>query len=119
LRTDQREAVEAHLQEWLAQQVVELTALRSIDEVDFDAGFIDLGVDSLAGLELRKRLEKETGLPLKSTLILDYPSVRTMIDALLTLAGGADDTKSLGEQAQSGESLMEQLAREIDMGDNG
>ena len=119
LRTDQREAVEAHLQEWLAQQVVELTALRSIDEVDFDAGFIDLGVDSLAGLELRKRLEKETGLPLKSTLILDYPSVRTMIDALLTLAGGADETKNLGEQAQNGESLMEQLAREIGMGDNG
>ena len=120
LRTDQHEAVEAHLQDWLAQQVVELTTLRSIDEVDFDAGFIDLGVDSLAGLELRKRLEKETGLPLKSTLILDYPSVRTMIGALLTLAGdGADDTRNLGEQAQSGESLMEQLAREIGMGDNG
>ncbi len=119
LRTDQREEIEEHLQDWLAQQVVDLTTLRSVDEIDFDAGFIDLGVDSLAGLELRKRIEKETGLPLKSTLILDYPSVRAMIGALLILAGdGLDDTKNMSDQAQGGESLMEQLAREIGMGDN-
>ena len=50
--------------------------------------FKDLGVDSAAAVELRKRLRDATGLALPTGLLFDYPSPDQLTDRLHALAQG-------------------------------
>jgi NADP-dependent 3-hydroxy acid dehydrogenase YdfG/acyl carrier protein len=51
--------------------------------VAIDRGFLDLGLDSLTGVELRNRLDVVTGLRLPSTMIFDYPTPLRLVDHVL------------------------------------
>ncbi|WP_394849578.1 SDR family NAD(P)-dependent oxidoreductase [Pendulispora brunnea] len=42
--------------------------------IDARKGFFDLGLDSLTALELRRRLQKATGIKLKATVTFDHPT---------------------------------------------
>ncbi|WP_141514706.1 type I polyketide synthase, partial [Streptomyces zhaozhouensis] len=56
-----------------------------------DAGraFKEMGFDSLAGVELRNRLNAVTGLRLPTTVVFDHPSPRAVTDFLLSRLNGA------------------------------
>nr|WP_261988835.1 KR domain-containing protein [Streptomyces sp. wa22] len=63
--------------------------------VDAERPLGDLGVDSLAALELRNRLSAETGLRLSTTLTFDYPTSEALAQHLFEELGGAGTDEEL------------------------
>ncbi|MER0243712.1 SDR family NAD(P)-dependent oxidoreductase [Streptomyces sp. HSW2009] len=61
--------------------------------IDVELGFVDLGFDSLASLDLQAALHEETGVDLPSTLIFDYPNVTALADHLCAELSGHQGTE--------------------------
>ncbi|WP_189960131.1 type I polyketide synthase, partial [Streptomyces alanosinicus] len=53
------------------------------ESLDVNKGFTDLGLDSLAAIDLRNRLQTVTGMRLPATMMFDYPSPVVMAEFLL------------------------------------
>ena len=112
------------LQSHLSQLVSDLAGSVAVADVDPTVGFFDLGLDSLGALEMRKKLEKDLGMKLKSTLLLDFPTVEKMAEALLeklrpeqpTLVQTAPlvDIANDADEELSHEELVAMLARELE-----
>ncbi|MGW1819889.1 KR domain-containing protein, partial [Streptomyces sp. NPDC002125] len=72
-------------------QVAEVLSHPDTEAITAERAFKDLGFDSLASVELRKRLSKATGLRLAVTIAFDHPTPRSLADHLrdeLKLNGG-------------------------------
>ncbi len=78
--------------EFLRNSVAEVTRV-DVSEIREEAGFFDLGMDSLMAVELRRRLEQAVGKELPATLAMDYPRLTDVADYLL------GDVLSLNERA--------------------
>ncbi|WP_189307916.1 type I polyketide synthase, partial [Streptomyces cinerochromogenes] len=75
----------------------------SADAVPEGRGFVDLGFDSLAAVELRNRLAAATGLRLPTTLVFDHPTP-------LAVAGRLGDLLAPPEAAGSVLTDLDRLA---------
>ncbi|OBJ48074.1 type I polyketide synthase [Mycobacterium sp. 1423905.2] len=76
----------------LREAVAEVTRVDPA-EIRADAGFFDLGMDSLMAVELRRRIEQAVGKEVPATLAMDYPRLSDVADYLL------GDVLGLSEQA--------------------
>ncbi len=68
--------------DYLREALAEVTRVNAA-EIREDAGFFDLGMDSLMAVELRHRIEQAVGKELPATLAMDYPRVSDVADYLL------------------------------------
>ncbi|MFJ8827817.1 SDR family NAD(P)-dependent oxidoreductase, partial [Streptomyces sp. NPDC102467] len=78
----------AALSELVAQAVAGVLGAPEGTAVPADRGFRDLGVDSLAGVELRNRLMADTGIRLPTTAVFDHPTPAALTELLLTKVAG-------------------------------
>ena len=70
------------LTDYLRDAVAEVTRVDAA-EIREDAGFFDLGMDSLMAVELRRRIEQGVGKEIPVTLVMDHPRLSDAADYLL------------------------------------
>ncbi len=82
---DQAASPERHalLAEHLRQQTIQILSLPVQTFIDQETALHDLGLDSLMAVELRNALQISLDRQLSPTLVLDYPTLRALRDALL------------------------------------
>ena len=68
--------------DYLSDQVMRVLRLQNRPRPD--AGFFDIGMDSLMAIELRNRISRDLGLarPIPSTALFDYPNVLALAQHL-------------------------------------
>jgi phthiocerol/phenolphthiocerol synthesis type-I polyketide synthase D len=89
-----------------------------------DLSFAEMGLESLMGVELRNRLEKELDIRLSATLVWAHPTIRQLADALLgrivqeteqaqqVAPGAAQD--AMTRPGAAGSDALSQLLAELD-----
>lgn len=76
--------------DFLRGAVAEVTRVDA-GEIREDAGFFDIGMDSLMAVELRQRIEQALGKQIPATLAMDHPRLSDAADYLLGDILGFDD----------------------------
>ncbi|MEV5646868.1 type I polyketide synthase [Nocardia sp. NPDC052254] len=92
---EREQAVVALVRDAVAQSL----GYSSGGEVDARRGFLDMGVDSLAAVELRNQLSRACGVRLSATALIDYPTVDRLgehVIALLTEQLGGPEVSGRG-----------------------
>ena len=71
----QQTGIESDLRVNLIGVIKEILFMRAEDELDEEATFLDLGLDSINGVRFMRQLSAKLDRPLRETLIFDYPTI--------------------------------------------
>jgi probable biosynthetic protein (TIGR04098 family) len=92
--TYQRETFE-DIELRLSQILADLLYLEQ-EEISVDHTFVELGLDSILGVEFTKKINKTLGLSLNTAKLYSYPSVKELANALKIAAKPSIDNKKEG-----------------------
>jgi acyl carrier protein len=88
----------------IKRELTRIMEFREGDEIDVDRPLVDMGMDSLMSLELRKSLSKHFNVSLPSTLIFEYPTIQKLSLHLASLV-----TKDVPVEVKSASTVSEKL----------
>ncbi|PXX08700.1 type I polyketide synthase [Mycolicibacterium moriokaense] len=88
------------LTDYMRDVVAQVTRVDAA-EIREDAGFFDLGMDSLMAVELRRRIEQGLGKEIPVTLVMDHPSLSGAVDYLLGEVLGLSEQVSAKPRLES------------------
>jgi acyl transferase domain-containing protein/NADPH:quinone reductase-like Zn-dependent oxidoreductase/acyl carrier protein len=96
---------EAAVLKLVREEVAAVLGYRDAAEVPADRPFNELGVDSLAAVELRNRLSGLAGTRLATTIAFDYPTAEAVAGYLLAQAKPSEEALAGGELERLGRTL--------------
>ena len=82
--------------------VAEILGFEHPDQLEEDAGFFQLGMDSIMAVKLRGRLETDMGRSFPPSLAFEYPNVQALADYLASLLAPADQALAAKDSADPG-----------------
>jgi acyl carrier protein len=86
---------------------------RQPSEINLNAKFIDLGLDSIIGVEWVRRINKQYNLSLQATKLYDYPNVSELADFIKNQLTKNNSSVSLHDTLISGSSQNNSLEEEL------
>ncbi|MGH2960504.1 MAG: type I polyketide synthase, partial [Solirubrobacterales bacterium] len=91
----------------VAQHVAAVLGFESDDSIDEGITLKELGLDSIGAVELRRRLNRATGMRLTATLAYNYPTVEEISGLILSLVDQSEVETAPGQvtSAQSDEPI--------------
>jgi len=96
-------------------QIAKVLALTSMEEVNPQQDFSDLGMDSLMAVELRNLLQTSLGCSVPASLAFNYPTVETLVDCLIQEVLSIESSDQADVELQSDN--QEQVIAESDLED--
>ncbi|AOX04379.1 hypothetical protein BJP34_17855 [Moorena producens PAL-8-15-08-1] len=100
------------------RQVAQVLGISDPESIAMDTGFFDLGMDSLTSVELRNKLQSSLKLSLPSTIALDYPKIKDMVnyfakDLLILEENDSDKVNSDSQQNLQIDRIAKELAEKL------
>jgi 6-methylsalicylic acid synthase len=79
-RPSSGEDLRAWLNETIRQCLAAVLTIEDVDDIDPRAAVVDIGLDSVMTVPLRKRLQDDVGIKVPSTLIWNYPTIAHLVE---------------------------------------
>jgi len=101
--------------QYIIREVSTVIGIKDSNEIDLKKGLMELGIDSLAAVDLKSRLEVNLKVALKATLAFDYPTLEGLIQHITSKVLGVVPTSNDSKLDEVDENdIASQLERELE-----
>ena len=100
----------------VVREVAKILGLNNLEDLELDLGFSELGLDSLAAVELRNKLQSIYEVKLSASVIFNYPTIEEISVRLLALLFPLETQGSIKQttlEQNNLQDISEEVAEEL------